>query len=45
MPTKDDDLSDDYVAQILARDAKVVATKYSVYGLQEFLPKRYCLKT
>ena len=41
MPTKDD-LSDDYVARILSRDAKAISTKYSVYGLQELLPRR-CL--
>ena len=33
-------LSDDYVAQLLAKDAKTSNTKYSLYGLQELLPPR-----
>ena len=33
-------LSDDYVAQLLAKDAKTSNAKYSAYGLQELLPKR-----
>lgn len=33
-------LSDDYVANLLAKDAKTSNAKYSTYGLQELLPKR-----
>ena len=33
-------LSDDYVAQLLAKDAKTSNAKYSAYGLQELLPRR-----
>ena len=33
-------LSDDYVANLLAKDAKASNAKYSTYGLQELLPKR-----
>ncbi|CAD6569714.1 MAG: hypothetical protein ASARMPREDX12_002891 [Alectoria sarmentosa] len=33
-------LSDDYVAQLLAKDAKTSNAKYSAYGLQDFLPRR-----
>ena len=33
-------LSDDYVAQLLAKDAKKSNAKYSAYGLQELLPRR-----
>ncbi|KAL8688478.1 MAG: hypothetical protein Q9224_004873, partial [Gallowayella concinna] len=32
-------LTDDYVAQLLARDAKDRSIKYSSYGLQAILPK------
>ena len=39
MPTKDE-LSDDYVASLLAKDAKNRNAKYSTYGLQELLPRR-----
>ena len=40
MPS-DDKLSDDYVATLLAKDAKDRSIKYSSYGLGAFLPKRY----
>jgi hypothetical protein len=40
MPAKDE-LSDDYVADLLAKDAKSISAKYCRYGLQELLPKRY----
>lgn len=33
-------LSDDYVASLLAKDAKRSNVKYSAYGLQELLPRR-----
>lgn len=33
-------LSDDYVAQLLAKDAKISNAKYSAYGLQDVLPRR-----
>ena len=33
-------LSDDYVARLLAKDAKTVNAKYSAYGLQDLLPRR-----
>ncbi|CAF9909107.1 hypothetical protein IMSHALPRED_007608 [Imshaugia aleurites] len=33
-------LSDDYVAQLLAKDAKTSNAKYSAYGLQDLLPRR-----
>ncbi|KAF6222848.1 hypothetical protein HO133_000899 [Letharia lupina] len=33
-------LPDDYVAQLLAKDAKASNAKYSAYGLQEHLPRR-----
>ncbi|CAF9903825.1 MAG: hypothetical protein ALECFALPRED_002997 [Alectoria fallacina] len=33
-------LSDDYVAQLLAKDAKTSNAKYSAYGLPDFLPRR-----
>ena len=36
-----DPLSDDYVAGLLANDAKKSTSKYALYGLQELLPKRY----
>ena len=39
MPGKDE-LSDDYVASLLAKDAKTSNVKYSTYGLQELLPRR-----
>ena len=39
MPAKDE-LSDDYVASLLAKDAKTSNGKYSTYGLQELLPRR-----
>lgn len=35
-----DELSDDYVASLLAKDAKNRNVKYSTYGLQELLPRR-----
>lgn len=34
-------LSDDYVASLLAKDAKESNIKYSSYGLGALLPKRY----
>ena len=34
------ELSDDYVASLLAKDAKHRNVKYSTYGLQELLPRR-----
>ncbi len=36
-----EELSDDYVAGVLKDDAKSRSIKYSVMGLQAFLPKRY----
>ncbi|KAL8708248.1 MAG: hypothetical protein Q9220_006825 [cf. Caloplaca sp. 1 TL-2023] len=33
-------LTDEYLAQLLAKDAKDKANKYSSYGLQSFLPRR-----
>ena len=36
-----DHLSDDYVAELLAKDAKASTAKYSSYGLHALLPKRY----
>ena len=35
-----DELSDDYVAKLLTKDAKESTIKYSALGLQAFLPKR-----
>lgn len=35
-----DDLDDDYVARLLAEDAKKTSQKYSSQGLSAFLPKR-----
>lgn len=42
MPLKEH-LSDDFIASLLAKDAKASNAKYSSYGLQELLPKRYIL--
>ncbi len=39
MPAKGE-LSDDYVASLLAKDAKTSNVKYSTYGLHELLPRR-----
>ncbi|KAL9636566.1 MAG: hypothetical protein Q9164_002739 [Protoblastenia rupestris] len=39
MPVKDD-LSDDFVAQLLAKDAKATTSRFSAYGSQGFLPRR-----
>jgi hypothetical protein len=39
MPAEDD-LSDDYVASVLAKDAKDSSLTYSAMGLEAFLPKR-----
>ena len=39
MPSHDT-LSDDYVASLLAKDAKDRTIKYSSYGLGGLLPKR-----
>lgn len=36
----EDYMSDDYVANLLAKDAKDSTTKYSALGLQASLPKR-----
>ena len=33
-------LTDDYVASLLAKDAKLSTAKYSSYGLSTLLPKR-----
>lgn len=38
-----DDLDDDYVARLLAEDAKKTSQKYSSQGLSAFLPKRRAL--
>lgn len=35
-----DELSDDYVAGLLANDAKDSSIKYSALGLQAFLPNK-----
>ena len=43
MPAKDE-LSDDYVARLLAKDAETSNVKYSSYGLQEHLPRRSLTK-
>ena len=40
MPTMDD-LSDDTVARILSNEAKKSSSRYSLDGLQAFLPKRF----
>lgn len=42
MPTRDQ-FSDDYVAELLAKDAKKSTAKYSSYGLQDILPRRSAL--
>lgn len=39
MPSEDY-MSDDYVANLLAKDAKDISIKYSALGLQALLPKR-----
>lgn len=36
----EENFSDDYVANLLAKDAKGLSAKYSSSGLQAFLPKR-----
>ena len=38
---KDEPMSDDFVASLLAKDAKTSNAKYSTYGLQELMPKRW----
>lgn len=38
LPRKMADFSDDYVAQLLAKDAKESSIKYSAVGLEAFLP-------
>ena len=38
MPTED--LDDDYVANLLKNDAKASSKKYTMVGLEAFLPKR-----
>ena len=37
--------SDDYVASLLAKDAKDRSIKYSSYGLGALLPKRYAISS
>lgn len=38
---KDEDLSnDDYVAELLAKDARATSIKYSALGLDAYAPKR-----
>jgi hypothetical protein len=39
--TDAESLSDDYVASLLAKDAKESSTKYSVLGMEAFLPSKY----
>jgi len=39
MPTED--LDDDYVANLLKNDAKTSSKKYTMVGLEAFLPKRF----
>lgn len=39
----EDALTDDYVASLLAKDAKESSIKYSAMGLQAFLPQRYVM--
>ena len=39
MPTED--IDDDYVANLLKNDAKASSKKYTMVGLEAFLPKRY----
>jgi len=39
MPTED--LDDDYVANLLKNDAKASSKKYTMVGLEAFLPKRF----
>jgi hypothetical protein len=41
----DADFSDDYVASLLAKDAKESSIKYSALGLEAFLPSRYAILT
>lgn len=38
MPT--DELSDNYVAELLKKDAKASSARYASVGLQAYLPKR-----
>jgi len=33
--------NDDYVAQLLAKDARESSIKYSALGMQAYLPRRY----
>ncbi|KAK5084405.1 hypothetical protein LTR05_005481 [Lithohypha guttulata] len=40
MSLRDDDLNDDYVAKLLAEDAKKTSRKYASEGLSAFLPRR-----
>ena len=37
----DDNLSDDHVARLLAKDAKASSSRYTASGLRDMLPKRY----
>jgi hypothetical protein len=39
--TDADSLSDDYVASLLAKDAKESSIKYSALGMEAFLPSKY----
>jgi len=40
MASGQQDYSDEYVANVLKRDAESSSIKYSAIGLQAFLPKR-----
>ena len=39
------DLSDDFVASVMAQDARQSSLKYSALGMQALLPKRLHLET
>jgi hypothetical protein len=39
--TDAESLSDDYVASLLAKDAKESSIKYSALGMEAFLPSKY----
>jgi len=41
--TDAESLSDDYVASLLAKDAKESSIKYSALGMEAFLPSKYYL--
>lgn len=42
-----DDLTsnDDYVAQLLAKDARESSIKYSALGMQAYMPRRYVFQS